>query len=164
MHDEACRSESLPIESNIIYDSPYASQVVNPTFKYVDHLHPHRQPIRASEQHHQKNYYSPPPVQQQQQQQPFQSRLAIRSEPLRYSSTNNSLPTPSLSGWGPWKSVSSCRSGCLTSSQGLKLVQRTCDSGSCGSGPVRSVQLCIPNEQVLQYFLFFKILVYLMHV
>lgn len=60
--------------------------------------------------------------------------------------------------WSPWTVISSCRSGCLESSKGLRLVQRNCESGTC-DGPSRSVQLCIPNEQVLNiHLIHFKIL------
>lgn len=66
--------------------------------------------------------------------------------------TNNSWME---SGWSPWKTISSCRSGCLMSSKGLRLAQRNCDSGTCDSGSSKSVQLCIPNEQVGLLFLCF---------
>lgn len=55
--------------------------------------------------------------------------------------------------WSPWKTISSCRSGCLLSSKGLRLVQRICESGTCDSSSSSSVQLCIPTEQVKMLFL-----------
>lgn len=64
-----------------------------------------------------------------------------------FSSPQIVASSKSVSEWGPWKTISSCRSGCLASSKGLRLVQRNCESGTC-SGPSKSVQLCIPNEQV----------------
>ena len=67
-----------------------------------------------------------------------------------FSSPQSFANTKSINEWGPWKTISSCRSGCLASSKGLRLVQRNCESGTC-SGPSRSVQLCIPNEQVQLY-------------
>lgn len=67
------------------------------------------------------------------------------------------------SAWGPWKAISSCRSGCLALSKGLRLVQRSCESGTCDSGPSRSVQLCIPNEQVFKFsnYIYFYLKIYI---
>jgi len=66
------------------------------------------------------------------------SLLLANREPNRY--------TPRSGQWGPWKSISSCRSGCLLSSRGLRLVERTCYSGQC-QGSSSSVQLCTPTLQ-----------------
>ena len=75
------------------------------------------------------------------------SLLLANREPDRYA--------PRSGQWGPWKSISSCRSGCLLSSKGLRLVERTCYSGQC-QGSSSSVQLCTPSFQVLQSILQFK--------
>lgn len=75
------------------------------------------------------------------------SKFSVPKDSSYYPPQQIENDSKSVSGWGPWKPVSSCRSGCLTSSKGLRLVQRNCESGTC-DGPVRSVQLCIPNEEV----------------
>ena len=63
------------------------------------------------------------------------------------STENRNIEKNPISVWSDWKLVSSCRSGCLHYSKGLRLVQRNCLSGDC-QGPTSSVQLCVPNEQV----------------
>ena len=144
LHADVCRSEE-PAESNIIYDYSLPQEKVM-TAKYSERAY---YPARMGVSQNLKLFapaqvYTPSLI------------LTYPAETAKFVMSDNFFSAPPSSfepksDWGPWKTISSCRSGCLASSKGLRLVQRDCESGTCDSGASRSVQLCIPNEQVNLY-------------
>jgi hypothetical protein len=143
LHADVCRSEE-PAESNIIYDYSLPQEKVM-AVKYSDRSY---YPARMRFSQNLKLFA---PTSSPIFAYPPETAKFVMSDDL-FSAPQSALKPKS--GWGTWKTISSCRSGCLASSKGLRLVQRDCESGTCGSGSSRSVQLCIPNEQVSLNFFF----------
>lgn len=137
LHPSACRSED-PAESNVIYDYFNPNQKI--PLKYNEKPY---YPVRAG---YPQNHKYVAPISMYPTQTPPAPPPAIAQFTIP---SGDFLPSivKSVSEWSPWKVISSCRSGCLSSSKGLRLVQRSCEAGTC-EGSSRSVQLCIPNEQV----------------
>ena len=131
-------------EYNIIYDYLFPQERAM-AFKYSDKSY---YPARMS---YSKNFkhiaptqvYTPSPI-----------ITYVPPESAKFVMSDDISPVPqsiiqhSKSGWGPWKPINSCCSGCLASSKGLRLVQRDCESGTCNSGSVSSVQLSYQINRV----------------
>lgn len=143
LHADVCRTEE-PAESNVVYDYSFP-QSKPMAFKYSGNAYyPARISLPETSEHFaSQSMYPPAPVAAY----PSQTAIFATADEASLLPQNFSNNSRMESVWSPWKTISSCRSGCLLSSKGLRLVQRICESGTCDSSSSSSVQLCIPTEQ-----------------